>query len=207
MSRVISPLEVRMLAIAGDTGKIEVNLFGEDGRLLGRTITAVAATPGGDVLSLTIRFQVRAPVENGFVQVSTRGTKYAQSMPQSLVTVPILLLSAGPSQIKSAGHTIYDRVVLDHFPPESVVSGGMLALEGEMMPYNRQQVILELIADDGRVLCQRLLPFSGSDWQAFSTTVPYRVSGPTQARLYIHQADDTPDGQAYIFSQEVTLDP
>ena len=207
MSRVVSPLEVQMLAIAGDSRKIEVDLFGEDGRLLGRTLKAVAGSPAGDSLSVEIRFETRAAGENGFVQVSTRGTKYAQSMPQSLVTVPILLRSAGASQINPAGNTIYDRVTLDRLPPESTVSGGVFAVEGEMMPYNRQQVILELISDEGRILCQRLLPFSGSDWQPFSTTVPYKVRAPTRARLYIHQAHDVLDGQAYIFSQEITLNP
>jgi hypothetical protein len=204
MSRVISPLQVQMLAIAGDSRRIEIDLFGEDGTLLGRTVNAVAGSPGGDPLSVKLPFEIRAAGENGFIQVST---KDSQGRIQSLVTLQILLLSSGASQINPAGNTIYERVALVDLPPGTQASGGILKVAGQVLPYNRQPVILELISDDGHSLGLRVLTTTGTDWQPFNTTIPFRVSSSTPARLFVHQADDILGGQAYIYSQEIVLNP
>jgi hypothetical protein len=204
MSRVVSPLQIQMLAIAGDSKKIDVDLFGEDGSLLGHNLQPVAGSPDGDPLTLKIRFEIRGTGERGYIQVST---KDAHGRVQSLVTVPILLLSDGSSQINPAGNTIYERVALSHLPPDATATGGLLAVEGQFQPYNRQLVILELITDDGRILSTRVLSVSGSDWQSFSTTLPYKIDGPTPARLFVHEGDDVLTGQAFIYSQPITLSP
>jgi hypothetical protein len=68
-------------------------------------------------------------------------------------------------------------------------------------------VILELVGQDGKILVQRVLNFSGTDWQPFDTTLPYQVTGETAARLFIHQDDNVIDGPAYVYSQPLTLNP
>lgn len=204
MSKVVSPLQVQMLAIAGNSHKVNVNLFGEDGRLLAHSGDPVAGSPEGDPLSLKIRFEIRAAGEKGFVQVSTNDI---HGRAQSLITVPILLLSSGVSQINPAGNTIYERIALSNPPAEATASGGVLQVEGEMLPYNRQPFILELITTEGRSVGLRVLTVSGSDWQSFTTTLPYKVEASTPARLFAHQADDVLNGPAYIYSQPITLNP
>ncbi|HEX2697475.1 MAG TPA: hypothetical protein VHM28_07165 [Anaerolineales bacterium] len=203
-SKIASPLEVRMTAIAGKSHVIEVDLFGEDGRLLGRTLRAVQGYPAGDYLFVKIPFEIRAAAENGWVQVST---KDGHGRVQSLVSVQVLLVSSGSSQINPAGNAVYERVNLYQLPAHSVVSGGVLDVEGEYKPVNHQPVILELISDDGQSLGLRVLNFTGLDPQPFKTTIPYKVTTLTAARLFVHQADDVLTSQAYIYSQEITLDP
>jgi len=203
-SRVCSPLEVQIVAVAGDSDKIDVGLFGEDGRLLAHIIKVVPGHPTGDFLSLKIPFEIRAAGENGVVQVST---KDKLGHLQSLSSVRILLLSSGVSQITPAGNAIYERVTFLNLPVNADVSGGELSIQGQYTPYNNQPVIVELISDSGQGLGLRVLDFPNLNPQSFNTTIPYKVSRPTQARLFIHQEDDVLKGPAYIYSQEITLNP
>jgi hypothetical protein len=203
-SRVASPLEIQFLAVAGDSKKMDISLFGEDGRLLAELIRAVPGHPTGDFLSLKIPFEIRAAAEVGILVVST---KDKLGRLQSLSTVRILLLSSGVSQVNPPGNAIYERATFLHLKPNADVSGGLLSLQGQYTPYNGQPVIVELISDTGQGLSLRVLDFPGIDPQYFNTTLPYKVSKPTPARLYIHQEDDVLKGPAYVYSQEIILNP
>ena len=94
-------------------------------------------------------------------------------------------------------------------PPreDAVAQDGVVNVEGRFLPYNDQPVILELLDQEGRTVGLRLLDFVGTDEQIFSTTIPYKVSEPTQAQLVLHQADDRLDGLIYLYSQEILLNP
>jgi hypothetical protein len=204
MSRVVSPLQVSVLAIAADSRRIEIGLFGEDGRLLGRSLVAVPGSALGDTLSVKVPFEIRAAGETGFVQVSTRDIR---GRVQSLITVPVLLLSAGESQINPAGNTVYERVALSDLQAESDVSGGVLHISGEVLPYNSSPVIMELVSDEGVNLSLRVLNVAGTDWQSVETTLPYRVERLTPARLYARQADDLFGADGYVYSLPLNLLP
>ena len=204
MSRIVSPLQVQLLAIAGDSKRVEIALFGEDGRLLGRALVAVAGSPSGDPLSVKLPFEIRAAGENGYLQVST---KNILGRVQSLITVPVLLLSAGVSQINPPGNTVYERVALVDLPPEADIFGAELEVIGQVLAYNSSPVVMELIAEDGKNISLRVLDVPGGDWQAVRTTLPFHVDKPTPARLFVHQADQVIDGDAYVYSQLLTLNP
>lgn len=204
MSRIVTPLQVQVVAIAGESKRVQIDLFGEDGRLLGRSLVAVPGDSEGDLISVKIPFEIRAAGENGYVQVST---KNGRERVQSLITVPILLLSSGESQVNPPGNTIYERVAFANLPPEAEIAGGELEITGEILPFNNSPIIMELISDEGDNLSLRVLNAGGTDWQAVHTTLPFKVSAPTQARLYVHQADDLFHGDVYVYSQLVNLNP
>jgi hypothetical protein len=204
MSRIVSPLQVQVLAVAGASNRIEISLFGEDGGLLGRSLIAVPGSTFGDTLAVKVPFEIRAVGENGYLQVST---KNGRGLVQSLITVPLLLLSAGDSQVNPPGNTIYERVAFADLPPEAEISGGTLTLTGEVLPYNSSPVIMELVTEEGESLSLRVLNSTGEDWQAVETTLPFRVDRSTPARLFVRQADQVIGGEAYVFSQLLTLMP
>lgn len=204
MSKIASPVHLRMNVVAGKSNVVQIDLYGEDGRLLGRKVQRVESRPRGVFVSLKIPFEVRAAAEVGMLQVSTRD---AFGRLQSLNSTRVLLLSSGASEITPAGNAIYERVVLYNLAPESSIAGGVVALEGRFLPYNRNPLILELVTADGLIAGQRLVDMPGLDAQTFATTVPYKVSGPTPARLVLRQADDVLDGPVYVYSQEITLNP
>jgi hypothetical protein len=204
MSKLVSPIQVRMLVLAGDSKRVEVDLLGEDGRMLGRTLTAVPGDPDGDPVSLKIPFEIRAAGENGYLQVST---KDGNGRVVALITVPVILLSAGESQVNPPGDTVYERIAVADLPPESAANGGVLTVKGDMLPFSTQPMILELIADAGQELSLRVLSVTGPGWQPFQTTMPFRVTEPTSARLFAHEADDVLEGDVYVYSQSITLNP
>jgi len=204
MSRVVSPLEVHLIAIAGASKKISVDLYSEDGTLLGESIQAVAGSQSGDPFFVKIRFEIQGASETGTLQIST---KDASGRVESLNTVRVFLLSSGVNQINPPGNTIYERVTFHNLAPNDSVYGGVLSLAGQMLPFNQQPVILELIGDDGKILGLRELTFNGLDSQSFQTTIPFKVSGATPARLFVNEEDDKLNMPGYIYSQPITLNP
>ena len=204
MSKVASPLELNVLAYPGKSNKVQFDLYGEDGRLLGRTIQYAPFHPLGDYLYVKIPFEIRAAAEMGIIQVSTKDDL---GNVQSLVSDRVLLISNGDSIINPPGNTIYERVAINSIPANSTVSGGVLTLKGEFLPYNSQQVVFELISSDNKSLGLRVMNFPNTDLQNFSTTIPYKVDSQTQARLFIRQADDLLSSPAYVYSEMVILNP
>lgn len=204
MSRVASPLEIHALVVAGASHRVEVDLFGEDGGLIGRSLLVVPGYPGGDGLNIKMPFEIRAAGESATVQIST---KDAHGRIQSLNAVQILLISTGASQINPPGNNIYERVAFYDLPVDDHISGGTLAVEGRYAPVNNKPTILELVADDGTSLGLRVLNLTGSDGQHFETTIPYKVKQLTAARLYLYQDDEVIQGRAYVYSQPLALEP
>jgi len=204
MSRVVSPLEVHLTVAAGKKNFVEIKLFGEDGRAITGQSLNILGPSSGEYLSVKMSFEIRAAAEVGILQIST---KDEHGRVQSLNTVRVLLMSVGVSQINPAGNGIYERVTLPHLPARSTISGGVVNVEGQFLPFNHKQGVIELVSDDGRSLGLRVLNFASLDPQNFSTTLPYKVSAPTQARLFIRQPDDVLLGPVYVYSQEITLNP
>ncbi|MFZ5910664.1 MAG: hypothetical protein ACOYYU_11685 [Chloroflexota bacterium] len=202
MSKVTSPFHLRMQMVAGESRLVQFDLQGEDGRVLYSKLERVPNN--GDVyFSFKIPFEIRAAAEVGRLTVST---KDGQGRLQSLAAQRLLLLSVGTDEITPSGDLL-ERVVLYAPKANAAPAGGVLDVEGRFLPFNDQLVYLELIDAQGKTVGLRELDFIGSDEQIFSTTVPYKVSEPTQARLVLRQADDRMEGLVYLYSIEITLNP
>lgn len=204
MSKVISPMTLRMQIVSGGSELVQVDLQGEDGRLLARKLERVPTWPGGYYISLKIPFEVRAAAEVGLITISTKDDF---GRLQSQLGMRVLLLSVGNEEITPEGDSS-ERAVF-YSPPrkDAAARDGVLDVEGRILPFNDQPVILELIDPDGKTVGLRVLDFTGVDEQLFSTTLPYKVSEPTPARLVLRQDDDRLNGYIYLYSQEITLNP
>ncbi len=204
MSKIITPLELSMTVVSGSSNKVQVSLYGEDGRLLGNQILFVRSLGSGEYVFLKIPFQIRAAAEVGILQVST---KDSAGIMVAINTLRVLLLSNGVDEITPAGNMIYERVALADLPPQATVSGGVVTVKGTYVPYNKEPLVLELVALNGKSLMNRVLTIDHPDLQEIDTTLPYKVSDPTPAYLVVRQQDDTLNGPAYLYSQNITLDP
>ncbi len=203
MSKVTSPLHLRMLVVSGGSRLVQIDLQGEDGRLLARTLKRVPRETGGYYVSLKIPFEVRAAAELGRLTVST---KDEEGRLQSLAAEHVLLLSVGEPEITPAVDPA-ERLVLYSPSSNAVATGGILFIEGRYQPLNTQPVVLELLDPEGNTVGLRVLEFDGSDSQEFSTSIPYKISEPTEARLVIRQDDTRLAGLMYWYSQLVSLLP
>ena len=203
MSKVISPITLRMNIVSGESEKVQIDLYGEDGRLLTRNVKQVPTSGRGVPQQIRVPFEIRAAAEVGRLTVSTTDE---EGRIQSLNSVRLLLLSSGVNEITPPGNPSEPVGVFSPLE-EDLVSGGVLSLRGDVWPFNLNPVILELVDPDGRSMGLRILNMDHLNPQLFETTIPYKVSEPTSARLTIRQDDDRIDGLFYVYSQEILLNP
>ncbi|MGB8983835.1 MAG: hypothetical protein WCC12_18335 [Anaerolineales bacterium] len=203
MSKVTSPIVLRMHLIVGNSGKAQIDLYGEDGRLLARTVKKLP--PGGKGVDQQIKlpFEIPGTAEVARLTVSTLDK---QGRIQSLNSVRLLLLSSGLHEITPPGNPS-EPVGVRSPVLEEPVSGGVVNVRGDIWPLNLNPVILELIGPDGKSMNLRILTIEQLNPQLFETTIPYNVSEPTLARLTIRQDDDRINGLFYVYSQEILLNP
>lgn len=204
MSKVVSPINLRMNIIAGDSKRVQIDLYGEDGRLLARTLKRNVPTSRSGILQTAkITFEIPAAAEVGRITVSTFDKA---GRLQSLNSVRVLLLSSGVNEINPAGNPSEPVGVFEPPAGESV-SGGVLNVRADVWPFNLNPLILELMDAEGKSLGLRIVTVESIIPQMVETTVPYKVSEPVSARLVIRQDDDRMPGLFYLYSQEVLLNP
>lgn len=204
MSKVTSPMFLRMQIVSGASELVQVDLQGEDGRLLARTLERITSWPRGYYFSLKIPFEIRTAAEVGLITIST---KDAFGRIQAQLGMRVLLLSVGTDEITPEGEAS-ERAVF-YKPPrdEAVALDGIVEVDGRYLPFNDQPVVLELLDSAGKTVGLRVLDFSGTDEQNFTTTIPYKVEDETPARLILRQDDDRLGGMIYVYSQEILLFP
>ena len=203
MSKVISPITLRMNIVSGENEKVQIDLIGEDGRLLSRTVKKVPRSGKGVDQNIKIPFEIRAAAEVARLTVSTSDRA---GRTQALNSVRLLLLSSGTNEITPPGNPSEPVGVFSPTLKEGA-SGGVLNVRGDIWPFNLNPVLMELIGPDGKSLGLRILAVDRLTPQLFETTIPYQVNQPTLARLSIRQDDDRMDGPFYVYSQEVMLNP
>lgn len=203
MSKVVSPITLRMNIVSGESENVQIDLFGEDGRLLSRTVKKVPTSGRGVDQHIQIPFEIRAAAEVARLTISTTDKA---GRTQAMNSVRLLLLSAGTNEINPVGDPS-EPVRVFSPGPEEPASDGVLNVRGDVWPFNLNPVIFELVGPDGKSLGLRILTVEQLHPQLFETTIPYKVSEPTLARLTIRQDDDRMDGLFYVYSQEVLLNP
>jgi hypothetical protein len=204
MSKVTSPMTLRIQIVSGGSELVQIDLQGEDGRLLARNLERVPSWPSGYYFPLKIPFEVRAAAEVGRITIST---KDGYGRIQAQLGTRVLLLSVGSDEITPEGDPSERAVFYEPPRKDAVAQGGVLNIEGRFLPFNDEPVILELLDPRGKAVGLRVLDFIGTDEQLFSTTIPYKITEPTQALLALYQDDDRLDGQTYVYTQEILLNP
>lgn len=211
MSSLTSPFVMQTILVSGESERVQVDLLGEDGRVLAREIRKLIRNPAGTFQRFEISFEIRAVSEKGYIRISSKDDF---GKVQALNTMPVLLYSVGSSQVSPPGNMIYDRVMVDGLKEKANYYAGVVGLKGRIWPFNDQPVIVELLTQEGRPLSSRILNFSGIETQSFETTLPYKVTEPTPARLTFRQenplygVDDPELGKLiYVYSVEVILNP
>jgi hypothetical protein len=208
MSSLISPVNLQLLLVSGESEIVRIDLLGEDGRTLQRGLERVRRNPSGGVYrNFDLAYEIRAVSEKGYIRISSKDD---HGRIQALNTMPVLLYSIGKNQITPVGNMMYERVMYEGLKDGDEVHGGVLNLKGRFWPFNTQPVFLELLLPDGRPISSRVLDFEGIDTQSFETTLPYKVTEPTLVRLSIHQdnldlAISDPDLKKYIYVHTMEL--
>jgi len=211
MSNLTSPFNVQAIVAAGESDRIQVDLLGEDGRVLQREIKKLTRNPLGVFQRFEISYEIRAVSEKGYIRISTKDDF---GKIQALNTMPVLLYSIGDAQTNPPGNMIYERVMVEGLEEKSNFYAGEVHIKGRLWPFNDQPIIVELLTQEGRPLSSRILDFEGIDTQSFETSLPYKVNEITPARLTFRQdnplllVDDPELGKlVYVYTVEVILNP
>jgi hypothetical protein len=204
MSKFVSPVQMQLMVISGESDVIQIDLFGEDGRLLGRKIDHVNRRLSGVYVVYKIPFEVRAAAEKALLQISS---KDKDGRMQTLNSLPLVLLSTGTTETTPAGNFIYERAVIYTPRDGDGFSGGEVAVKGRFWPFNTQPYFLELILPDGRTAGLRVMTVNGLEPVEFDTTLPYKVTEPVLARLELRQMDPVLNAPVYVYTQTVWLKP
>ena len=210
-SSLISPINLQMELVSGESEVVQVDLLGEDGRVLYRDLEKVTRNLKGIFRRFDLRFEIRAVSEVGYIRVSSKDDF---GRIQALNTMPVLLYSVGSAQINPPGNMVYERVMIEGVEEKANFYAGEVGLKGRIWPFNDQPMIVELVLPNGSPISSRILPFTGTETQSFETTLPYKVNEPTLARLTFRQdnplllvSDSDLQKYIYVYSVEVMLNP
>lgn len=204
MSKVVSPITLKMTIAVGASKLVQVDLYGEDGRLLTRTLKRnVPTSLRGIPQTIQAAFEIQSASELGRLSVSTQDE---HGRIQSLNSVRLLLMSSGENDITTPGNPSEPVKIFNPVPKE-IPSGGTLNLRMDLWPFNLNSTIVELVDPAGKIIGSRIVAVEHLDPQMVETTIPYKISEPVTARLIVRQNDDRIPGLFYLYSQEISLEP
>ncbi len=204
MSRVSSPLVLRLRIFPADSMTANITLYGEDGHLLSQTRERFYIFSRSGILkTIRLPFQLKLVAERGTLQIQT-DTRYG--VVRSLVTQPLLLLSLGES-VLTPPMPPFERLFLASPAPEAQILGGLLAIQGVYYPLNFNPLRVELLTEKNELLALEELPVPTLDLWSFSLILPYQVTENTPAWIRFSQRDDRLPIPAYIYSRPILLFP
>jgi hypothetical protein len=201
---------MRAFLAAGPTGNVQIELLGEDGRLLMREIKTVGANENQQITIATeMKFEIAAAAEAGRVAVSIED-KYGRML--ALASTDVILLSLGESDINQPGDLdLRENIVIKEPKANALIQGGEVRVSGEARPVSDKPLVVELQTTDGRIAGISHMVFVDEapvgTHGKFSIDVPYSVEEPTKVRLVVWERGDRIPGIVHLSSLEVMLSP
>lgn len=207
MSKVLSPIQMEMYVTTGGDGTLQIELVGEDNRVISRQVLRTG-NPGRHIwLAPTIPFEIDAAAETARLQVSTQD-EYGRL--EAVSSVELLLLSVGRNEINPPAITQEPYLIWSP-EPEGIVSGGLLIIEALARPVNDSPLIIELITEGGGILSVKQInvppPTGMLSHTPFTVEIPYKIAEETPVRLILRQEGSRIAGNVALASQEIILLP
>jgi hypothetical protein len=207
-SRIISPLQITAFALPGYQGKITLQLWGEDARLMGEQLVRLGTETKWITFESKIPFEITSAGESAVLTLTTYDSN---SRRVAVNSVPIILLQIGDAVIES--NTFSKQAFVVTSPKsDSIVSGGTLHITGYAHPYSSAPLIVELIKANGAIVASKQVALKALKademYTTFSVDLPYSVSEKTPVRLTLVQGNDqAPRVDLALCSQLITLNP
>ena len=210
-SRVVSPIRLNTFLKPGLDGRVQIELLGEDGRLLLRKVYQYLPEVKRTYLTEDLPFEIRQVGEAARLQIST-----FDSFNRLLAfnSGDLVLLSLGENDLNPAG-SLLERVQILEPLPNKLIQGGTLVVSGLVHPASSLPLLIELTTAKGQVVGYRQagVDLDGEntaigDYLPFHAEVPYTVLEPTWVRLSVRlDSDGRISGPLYLTSQEILLSP
>lgn len=206
-SRLVSPLHLNTYFKPGLDGRVQIELVGEDSRLLLRKVYTYNLDVGRIYLTEDFPFEIRQVGETARLQISTFDT-FNRLL--AFNSVDLVLLSFGENDINPAGN-LSERILIAEPASNKLIQGGNLVVSGQARPSSDLPLLVELTTSTGKVVGYRqasVTPSADGSYVPFSVEVPYAVTEPTWVRLSVREdSGGRIGGTIYLTSLEVLLSP
>jgi hypothetical protein len=208
LSRVKSPLHVFLYLKPGAGGKVRIELYGEDNRVLYREIRKINFVPIGAWATFTVdfEFEIAAAAEVGRLKISV-DDEFGRTV--ALNSVPLILLSVGDADIVPP-QDVLAPIIIRQPRRKALIQGGKLVVSGLARPSGDGTLMVKLITAKGSEPGFRLAevdPHAAGDYGTFAIEVPYTVSEPTSALLVVLEGGGSLTDVIHLSSIEVLLSP
>jgi hypothetical protein len=207
LSKVVTPLDVSLRLTCGDAKVVRIELHGEDGRLLARDVRTYNNVPWDAArIGMSLDFEISAAAELGRLVIS------AEDPLGRLIEVNsmnLILLSQGITELNPASG-LQQRIIIQDPVEKTLIQGGKLIISGRARPETTQPLRVMLVAEDGRILGQRLAGVTiqvPGDYGTFVAEVPYSVSEVMPALLTVFEEGGTMSEISFLTSLNVVLAP
>ncbi len=207
LSKVVSPIKTELYALTGDRGMVNIELIGEDGRIITRHPLGYDRDGRAIYVLPEIPFQINTVSEFARLQVHTED---AYGRTTALFSVELILLSVGREDITPPAFNQDPYLIRSPRSDESI-SGGKFTVEGRAHPVNESPVLVELIVESGKVIAHSEVnvppPAAGQTHTPFQVDMTYQVTQKTPALLVIRQEGSRIPGTVELTSRPVILLP
>jgi hypothetical protein len=189
-SRLISPIPILAEIQPDAGGLIRIELLDKQGKAIARQLLRLEAMEIGQPIPFKadLPFEIPSDEEQALLTLSLLDAFYR---PVSLRSAHVNLLSRGGADVKPT-QPADSWVTIDQPKPMDIFTGGSLTVSGAVTPLTENPILIELIADDGRVIgTGQVRVHSLGQTVYFETELfYYYIQTFTDARLVVRQSDD-----------------
>jgi hypothetical protein len=207
-SMVVSPLRVVGQAGPAYLNRVEINLIGEDGRLIAEHHDYLYALPGNLGPYNTV-FEFETPHLAEAARLEVRNYDPVNGQLDHLSSVDLTLLSVGNPRIH---YTIHGPEKLQINSPyaNEIIEGNSVIVSGVGWPDTEEPLHVEIINSAGEVIGSGLFKFKPHEIgvaAGFEIELNYRVDSFQLARIAVYEMSNTIPGMLHYSSIPVRLRP
>jgi hypothetical protein len=188
--------------------RVQLTLFGEDGRKLSEGYAWLYSYPGTPgIYYATMPFRISLVAETGWLQVRSFGDRFGNL--KHVNTISVTLLSEGSEKIYPGLHGPEQLAI---FTPreESIVEGGTVRVEGAGWVEHGGPIIVQVLDHTNKVLGSSETEIDSpavGHIGMFSVEVQYQVAYPQWVRIGVAELHPVIEGPSHYSSIEVWLRP
>lgn len=206
LSKVVSPFTLTSHLLPGETRTAEAALWGEDGRLIYRRLFVFHSVNERTSIATKVSFETPAVAETARLVIQVRDE---HDRVISLASLDLILLAEGEADLNTPGDHLAP-IVIDEPEEKVLIQGDQLEVSGWTRMMEEHNLVVELVAADGRVVGSRLAnvaPGPGGEHAPFVAEVPFQVDAPTWARVTVSERAGRRAAILQLDSIEVLLSP
>jgi hypothetical protein len=207
-SLVRSPIQVEGFGGPSQNNRVQVRLYGEDGRLISQGYTFLYSYPGrpGQFFA-QVPFDTPLVAETGWLEVRSFGDRYG--LLRHLTKIQINLLSTGGDKIYPAIQGA-EKITILSPREDSRVTGGTVELSGAAWIDAQVPLNIEMLDARGDVLAATSLTIEADgigQLTTFNITLDYQIDYGQWARIGVYERHGDIPGVIHYSSVQVWLEP